>query len=111
MGKAKTRTPLGDWIRSGRDKKGWSQARLSLRMRTSPHVTLISRWESGDHQPSARHLAELARVFDERPPVKSAPADEDESDSVAAAMQAIDALLYERAIVAFRRAREMEMSA
>lgn len=102
MGKARTGA-LADWIKSRRTEKGWSQTRLQMRMRTHPHVTLISRWEGGRHEPDARHLAELARVFQERPPSDD---EEDEGDPVAAAMQAIDTLLLERARAAFRLARE-----
>lgn len=59
---------VGEAIKRAREKKGWSQARLSLELgpnKRGEHTpaSTISRWENG-HQVPERRLRQLALVLD-----------------------------------------------
>lgn len=58
------RTHISKKIKELRTGEGWTQTELARRMAVTPNT--VSRWESGEYQPTLDVLEALARVF-ERP--------------------------------------------
>jgi transcriptional regulator with XRE-family HTH domain len=88
------RATLGEWIRTAREAKGWSQAALAARLGLT--ITTISRWERGWSAPRRRALRALSRALDRAPDWFSvAPPPRGRRGHVAAAAERISRALAE----------------
>jgi transcriptional regulator with XRE-family HTH domain len=52
---------IGQWIKDGREDRGWSQAELGWQAHIDPQR--ISAWERGLHEPSLKMLTIIAKAL------------------------------------------------